>query len=276
MFSRKYSLLLQEGYLSRSSLLSGLQAVLNSNISDVERGNFYIAFFQLSIGFERIMKIALILDYMNNNNLEMIPIDVLKKEYNHGIIKLYNKCKIISKKYEEDKMLFIGEAEFEYNILTLLNDFALGSRYSNINELANKEGTEDPLCFWWNNVLQDIIIDDVSDRKRERLSNLVFQKCDEFYGNGFTMEVDFNGNIMTRYDSLFLSSVIPLANPYVNWYIIKILKPIYFLIWNIFDDINKSQKYTEDRSREHIPFMYEFFSFLLIDKKNTIARKKWV
>jgi len=276
MYSRKYSLLLQEGYLSRSSLLAGLDAIIKSNISDIDRGFFYIGFFQLSIGFERIMKLTLILDYMNNNNLEMIPLDILKKDYNHGIIKLYETCKIISKNYPEKKYSYINIDDFEYNILTLLNDFALKSRYSNLDELANAKNTEDPLCYWWSNVLQDVIYDDVPERKRKKLAEKIIKECDENYGNGFTMEVDFNGNIMTRYDSLFLSSIIPLANPYINWYIIKTLKPIRNLIFSIFESIDTNQKYMNNYSREQIPFMYEFYPFLLLDKSNVINRKKWV
>ena len=63
-----FSLLQQEGYLTRSCLYTGFSALSNANINN-NKGDFYVAFFQLSIGLERLMKLALILDYMATNEL---------------------------------------------------------------------------------------------------------------------------------------------------------------------------------------------------------------
>ena len=65
MFSEKFKLLQQEGYLTQSSLCQGLTFLRKANLGEKERGLFYSAFFQLSIGIERFMKIVVILDYMS-------------------------------------------------------------------------------------------------------------------------------------------------------------------------------------------------------------------
>jgi hypothetical protein len=52
MLSESFVLFQQEGFLARSSLLAGLNALRKANIDDTNKGLFYSAFFELSIGFE--------------------------------------------------------------------------------------------------------------------------------------------------------------------------------------------------------------------------------
>lgn len=53
-----------------SSLLGGLTSLRNANIDEVYRGLFYSGLFELTTGFERLMKIVLILDHQLKNNLK--------------------------------------------------------------------------------------------------------------------------------------------------------------------------------------------------------------
>jgi hypothetical protein len=68
MFSDMWYLLQQEGYLTQSCLCNGLTALRHANIND-KKGLYYSAFFELSIGLERMMKLIIIIHHMSNNNL---------------------------------------------------------------------------------------------------------------------------------------------------------------------------------------------------------------
>ena len=66
MFGERFSLLLQEGYLTRTSLLDGLHSLRKSNIDDDGKGRFYSSFFSLALGFERLMKLIFVVVFMSN------------------------------------------------------------------------------------------------------------------------------------------------------------------------------------------------------------------
>lgn len=81
-----FSLLQQEGYLTRSSLYTGFSSLSKGNINN-NKGDFYVAFFQLSIGLERLMKLTLILDYMAANELRL-PDNKWLKGFSHNLVEL--------------------------------------------------------------------------------------------------------------------------------------------------------------------------------------------
>lgn len=59
-FSATWFLLEQEGLLAQACLCNGLTALRRANLGD-KKGLFYSAFFELSIGFERVLKSGLAL-----------------------------------------------------------------------------------------------------------------------------------------------------------------------------------------------------------------------
>ncbi len=68
MFSKTFKLLQQEAFLARSSLLAGLDELLRANVIETDKGRFYGAFFLLSIGLERLMKLLIVCHHMANNH----------------------------------------------------------------------------------------------------------------------------------------------------------------------------------------------------------------
>ena len=146
--NKTWFLLEQEGLLARACLCNGLTALGQANLGD-RKGFYYSAFFELSIGFERMMKLVLILDHMSRHHLSP-PDDMIIKNYGHKLRKLFHEAESVSR---------LG--------LTTLNNFPAGSlamitlefldgfadtsgRYSNINKLTrNKhQAVADPLRRW--------------------------------------------------------------------------------------------------------------------------------
>jgi len=71
-FSATWFLLEQEGLLARACLCNGLTALRRANLGG-KKGLFYLAFFELSIGFERMFKLVLIIDHMAQHKLAPPP-----------------------------------------------------------------------------------------------------------------------------------------------------------------------------------------------------------
>lgn len=113
------------------------------------KGIYYEVFTCLTTGLERIGKICIILDYYIQNSGSFPDAGYLKREIGHNLTKLYEKAILIKQNYN-----FIFEYkndlndEIYKNILSILTDFAIGDRYSNINLLLNTSNQSDPIRRW--------------------------------------------------------------------------------------------------------------------------------
>ena len=85
--SETFRLLHQEGYLFRSALTTGLSALCKANSTDPGTDKVYTAFFQLSIGLERLTKTILIVTHMSKNRMNP-PQPQFIKSLGHNLVKL--------------------------------------------------------------------------------------------------------------------------------------------------------------------------------------------
>lgn len=93
-FTPTWYLLQQEGFLAQACLCNGLTALRQANLGD-SKGRFYSAFFELSIGLERVLKLVLILDHMARQQLQP-PDTKTVKNYGHKLSALFNSAKTIN------------------------------------------------------------------------------------------------------------------------------------------------------------------------------------
>lgn len=66
-FSETFHMFLYEGHLAHACLCDGLTS-LRAAKPDDRKGKYYSAFFNLSVEFERLFKIILIINHMAKNN----------------------------------------------------------------------------------------------------------------------------------------------------------------------------------------------------------------
>nr|WP_319509621.1 hypothetical protein [uncultured Draconibacterium sp.] len=138
--SKEVILLLKETGLAATSIEQGLNALRKANFSNKKL--YYQAFFLLSIGIERILKLIVIV-----NNLvtkDRFPENNELKNYGHDIIDLFKK---VTKEIRPNED-FLNQDEIYLPILNFLSDFAKGSRYYNLDTLSGKNGRKDPLHEW--------------------------------------------------------------------------------------------------------------------------------
>ena len=102
-FSRTFTLLQQEGHLARTSLLSGIDLLLKANLDEQNIGKFYSAFFQLTIGIERILKLVVITNHMLENNYTPPTDEELRKKYGHNIKATYLHALTVHNKWAHEK-----------------------------------------------------------------------------------------------------------------------------------------------------------------------------
>lgn len=273
MLSESFALFQQEGFLARSSLLAGLNALRKANVDDTNKGLFYSAFFELSIGFERLMKLVLVIDHMANNDLCPMTDQELKNKYGHKIESLYKSCVELNESLGRSTDDFYEEGSFEWDIIHFLHEFALSARYYNLSKLTNGQRTNDPLSEWWS-LLTRVIHSDVSQKKLEKIQSESLAYCDNFAGNSFTMMRGLDGQLMTTLDAVMYPQLVEAAAPHMVWQVFKIISPFYFLISDVVEAAHEVE-HRKGIDHPNVPYMYEFFPFLLLDRSDVIRKRKW-
>lgn len=167
-FSATWFLLEQEGLLAQACLCNGLTALHRANLGD-KKGLFYSAFFELSIGFERVLKLVLILDHMANNKLAPPPSKYIEG-FRHDLIRLFDATKTVC---TTRGLTFLDEFppdSLPIRILDFLDRFAdTGGRYSNINKLTGHkhQAVDDPIVKW-GEIASQIMQTQATPRERQR------------------------------------------------------------------------------------------------------------
>ncbi|MFO7542316.1 MAG: hypothetical protein R6W97_05810, partial [Thiobacillus sp.] len=167
-FSPTWYLLEQEGLLAQACLCNGLTALRRANLGD-KKGLFYSAFFELSIGFERVLKLVLILDHMARNQL-VPPDSKAVEDYGHKLRALFNAAKSVCAARNVTALDGFQADSLPIVILGFLDDFAHpGGRYSNINKLTGHKHQKmvDPIARW-GEIASQIMQTQATPRERER------------------------------------------------------------------------------------------------------------
>jgi hypothetical protein len=261
MFDKGYQLLVQEGHLTMSSLLGGLNSIRNANIDDTHRGLFYSGLFELATGFERLMKISVLLEHKINNQLRN-PTDKQLRSFGHNIEDLHSNCIKITQ--DHGLKIVSPTSEIQDDILAVLSNFAKGARYYNLDQLTSGNKNEDPIEQWLS-VIQYHIWGLRSDViKKIEKEALHVANVDHWQQN-------INGEWITECEFYYLLKATEKASYHVVWSIISLLKPFYYLL--------KSQTHKLHQmkgvSSTDVPYMYEFFPFVLASKSAVLRKKNW-
>lgn len=259
MLSKEFGLFLQEGHLARSCLLSGF-GFLNAADYMERKGGYYSAFFQLSIGIERLIKIAYMLNYKLENNMSLPPEKEIFK-LGHDLVRGYNICA----DFKDAPDSFCKAGSVEYDMLTILSDFGRTSRYHNVNELLRKQTQADPIRAW-HKIHVLVANEDISLRRQETLNMKAIAHCDRMRMFNYAQNV--NGDYIPYVDILSNMLVLEAASPSCVWRVISMVSPFYKLLYQLCSELHK-------KDDDSVPYMYEFFAFLLCDKASALRRRSW-
>lgn len=274
MIGNKFVLIQQEAFLARSSLLSGLDALRKANVSDSDKGKFYEAFFLLSIGLERLMKLMIVCHHMACNQL-VPPSNKVLKAIGHDLLDLYKTCMEIETSEVPILPHFVTEEKdkFEFEILKFLSEFAKGSRYYNLDTINSNSGKPDPLAEWWK-ILGKEIMSSVSAKKRQKIESESIQYCNSMGAAGFTYLRGMDGQLMTILEAVAYPRFVAVVAPHSVWRVIRIAAPIYSLSWHI-TELAHQYEISIGHNHLEVPYLYEFFPFLGLDRCTVLSRKTW-
>ncbi len=145
---KKFSLLVQEAHLIKNTLLSGFDLLLKANFFQDKDGYFYSAFFNISIGMERILKLAVVTNHMLTNNYQTPTIKWLKNTFRHDISILYNDSLKMIPVYLNQQITPTTKAAHDEALIYFFTEYGIGSRYFNLNEVCEAKMDRSPLDKW--------------------------------------------------------------------------------------------------------------------------------
>lgn len=272
MLGASFQQFLIEALLASASLRGGLTALNKCKYND--KGSFYNAFFQLSIGLERFFKIIYVVQYMIDNDLNK-PTSKQLRNIGHDISTLHQNAVSIALKYKwHDKELWTLNDE-QTKILTMLSEFGKETRYYNLNTIVEDKKTINNPLKQWHNILESCYWKHISAAKRERLGKEVIAWADRNKMYGYTYDFGLDGHIMTYIDQYLLNWKVNKISPCIVWEIISMLQPYYFLLMTLRDatQLKEEEKGIIDPL---VPYFHEIFPYFLLDRTRAKARRNWL
>ncbi|CAH1904092.1 conserved hypothetical protein [Candidatus Nitrotoga sp. HW29] len=265
-FPSSYLLLQQEGFLIRSCLGIGLTELRKADVHN--KGAFYTALFNLSIGIERLLKAIVIIDHMLNNSLS-VPTKKQLKSYGHNIVELYETCGKIGIKRQCPILSHIYFDATDHSLFLLISGFACTTRYHNLDALSASQSGLDPLVHW-GQIIPTILCNDVAKKQKEKIlfqADVVANAIDEVT---ITLMHGLDQSPLTTTEVLALPGLHDQAVRFAVLRIVKLLSPIRDLLGTVC-----SEAYGLDTHVPRVPQMQEFLNWLSDDRKYVLRKKKW-
>jgi hypothetical protein len=226
-----------------------------------EPGPFYSSFFNYAIGLERLLKILLMLDRWHDER--KFPDNSQLKQYGgksgHNLAMLHNSVLPLFSKYAVARMPSWELDEINKDILNFLADFANGSRYFNLDQLAGSSNHgENPIYRW------------------QRLFYRAYAR-DNPKAEPVDTRPDVPEDTMSN-SALFRHHVIMMATrPYICWRLVQLLIPLKSLLIAIREQLHKDDFAIGGADADSsVPFMEEFLDFVCGDKTIILNSEEWL
>ena len=161
----------REAALVRHLVGSGVTAFGRANYAD-KTGEYYTAFFGLSVGLERLAKLILVADHAVSHNGQMPEQRVVRK-FGHKLVDLTNAADAVSEKHKLTLDYPRPTTAISAMIIECLDAFADAGRgrYANFVALGDPNlGQEEPIRKWWGEVAKLILKEhDYGKQAQERV-----------------------------------------------------------------------------------------------------------
>ncbi len=164
----------QEAMLVRHIIGAGVTALGLANYAD-KKGEYYRALFELSVGFERISKLILVVNYATNHGGAM-PSERHVRDFGYDLNRLFDAVEEVSSTRAlrlSYKRPVDAVAKAIIENLDAFADARCG-RYANFKALGNPQSDEhEPVAKWWAEVAEAIFKTDITENAfRRRLRQM--------------------------------------------------------------------------------------------------------
>lgn len=262
----------QEAQLVRHLLGSGATALGRANYAD-KKGEYYTAFFALSVGLERLCKLILVINSAIENGGQMPSQDVVRR-YGHQLEKLIDAVaaaathQSISQNHNRPVNAIVSA------IISNLDAFADArrGRYANFEALGDPNLTShEPISKWWNEVAEPTLDQHYQGTKTQARVESNARLIDQLIG-GFTLvhHTSETREMMTDVETASRrTGQTAIVQKWTRYYTLTLIR------W--LSDVYKEIAYKAVYEKGYDAFFgsWEFFDTFLVDDSFLRTRKAW-
>ncbi|WP_316233485.1 hypothetical protein [Bradyrhizobium sp. SZCCHNPS2010] len=262
----------RECALVRHLIGSGVTALGVANYAD-KRGEYYTAFFGLSVGLERLVKLILVADYAISNGGKM-PQESVVRSFGHKLVALVDAAEEIAVRRQLKVGYTRPQSPISTKIVEALDSFADArrGRYANFLALDNPNlGTEEPINKWWGEVAELILRERYYGTKGEQRVKKNAEMVDAMLGNSafvlFTNETgDTMRDVLTSSIRSGQSTYVQKFGRYYTLLVVRWLASIFYALSNDACYGNGVHAFAG---------AYEYFQTYTVEDHFLKTRKKW-
>lgn len=262
-----FQLLIREATFTKEVLGSGATQIRKASYA--AHGIYAQSFAALSIGLERIGKLCLLLDHYIDNGGSFPEFNYLKNQVGHKLELIQSHGERIAKQRGiEFAFLSVLNHPVHSSILRVLNAYADGDRYSNINLLTGGKAKDDPIATWYEYVDTIIFNTLVPAKRREQIArNAAASKRLSSHTSIF--HISETGQIIATYeDASFRTGMYEAVAPHRQFYVLQVIR--YWV--EILCELGHQAQLL---GHKEIPFFNEIFGGFYNDDSYFRSRKTW-
>lgn len=258
--------LLREAAIAGNSLSAGLTALRKANYA--HPGVYSHAFFSLSIGLERMLKILYIMDYLIEHGI--FPSDKNLRAIGHDIEKLFAQAKQIKTKYG----LSSGPSDITVNciemrIVQFMSRFAKSARYYNLNLVTGSisaNNVADPITDWFENVGQPVLERHFTVRREARVRRNA-QVIETLVGDIMSVAHTAEDGTPLRdtFSASYQAGMTEIIRKYGTLYAARLCRYLYYLLWEM--------RHKCHENKVEVPYLEELFFPFMNDDAYLLSRK---
>lgn len=237
-------------------------------------GEYYTAFFGLSVGIERLAKLILVADYALDNN-GTLPGQSVVRKYGHKLKELIAQVGVIAGK-RGISVPHIGPdhpiCAAVVNCLDAFSDASKG-RYANFEAIGNPsfDAANEPVNKWWSEVVEPILDKHYRGKKAEVGVKERAALFEAMAGHAmFVLFTDETGNVMSDVSTASeRTGQTKWAQKYGRFYTLAVVRWLAY----IFDEMTHTAGY--EPGLDSLFGHYEFFQTYMVDDSFLLTRKIW-
>lgn len=267
-FSTRWNAFAREAGIASRSISSGLNALRTANYAD--KGLYNHAFFGLSIGLERLLKLIVIINFAIENG-RSFPDDEYLRKLGHNIERLFAEIRKVDDRLpgSERRYGFVSGG-IEDEIIAFLSRFATSTRYYNLDFIAGRAqpaNSMDPIAEWSNRIGREILKRHYSPKRRER-DEQVAHAMDALLSpvSSIRHSAEDGTALNTIESASRRTGENKVMQKYGTFYCAKIVRFAYMILYDLESDAHAS-------GLDDVPYLHEFFFPFLNDDSYLKSRK---
>ncbi|MDR6901487.1 hypothetical protein [Rhizobium miluonense] len=262
----------QEAQLVRHLLGSGATSLGRANYAD-KKGEYYTAFFALSVGLERLCKLILVIDHALENNGRMPPQDIVRR-FGHQLEKLVDAVAVAAARRSSGLPCNRPVDAIVSAIISNFDAFADArrGRYANFEALGDPNLTShEPVSKWWNEVAEPILDRHYKGTKAQSRIELNARLIDRLIGDySLVRHISETRELMTDVETASTrTGQTAIVQKWARYYTLTLIR------W--LSETYKAMAYKAVYDEGYDAFFgsWEFFDTFLVDDNFLRTRKVW-